>query len=49
MSIAIKITKTAQIRRLHAAGLSAEDIVKVAGYPSSIVRNALIVKRAFVK
>jgi hypothetical protein len=31
MSIAIKVPRAVRIRRLHATGLEAEDIVKVTG------------------
>lgn len=49
MGIAIKPPRAAQIRRLALLGLDAADIIKVTGYPASIVREALNVRRPIVK
>jgi hypothetical protein len=45
MSIAVKVSPAAQIRRLFETGLDAEDIVKLTGYAPIKVREALEVKR----
>ncbi len=49
MSIAIKVPRAVQIRRLHASGLEAADIVKLTGWPPAIVREALAVDRPIKK
>ena len=43
MGIAIKVPRAVQIRRLHASGLEATDIVKLTGWPPAVVREALAV------
>lgn len=45
MTIAIKVSPAAQIRRLYQTGLEPDDIVKLTGYPMIKVREALDVKR----
>ncbi|MBK1793530.1 hypothetical protein JHL21_03365 [Devosia sp. WQ 349] len=45
MGVAIKVSPSAQIRRLYDTGLDAEDIVKLTGYAPVVVRTALNVKR----
>jgi hypothetical protein len=49
MNIAIKVSPSAQIRRLHDTGLDADDIVKLTGYAPVVVREALAVKRPLKK
>lgn len=41
MSIAIKVPRAVNIRRLYATGLDADDIRKLTGYPAAIIREAL--------
>lgn len=41
MSIAAPVNKSAQIRKLHAEGLAAEDIAELTGYRLANVRAAL--------
>lgn len=41
MPIAVPVNKSAQIRKLHANGLTAEDIAEVTGYRLANVRAAL--------
>ncbi|WP_165603229.1 hypothetical protein [Devosia elaeis] len=41
MGVEIKVPRSVQIRRLHATGLEAADIVKLTGWPPAIVREAL--------
>ena len=41
MPIAAPVNKSAQIRKLHADGLTAEDIAKLTGYRLANVRAAL--------
>ena len=40
MSVAIKVPRAVQIRRLYDTGLDAEDIVKVTGWPRVVVKEA---------
>jgi len=49
MSILIKVSPAANIRRLAAIGLDAEDIVKLAGYHKTEVARALATKRPLKK
>lgn len=49
MSVWIKVSPAANIRRLAAIGLNAEDIVKLAGYPKTEVARALAAKRPLKK
>ncbi|MET3925530.1 putative transcriptional regulator [Devosia sp. 2618] len=49
MDMKIKPSKTVQIRRLFDTGLDAKDIVKLTGYPTSTVREALDVKKPMVR
>ncbi|MNL88045.1 hypothetical protein D3C87_2175190 [compost metagenome] len=41
MTIAIKVPRAVQIRRLYATGLNAADIGKVTGWKPAIVKEAL--------
>ncbi len=41
MSIAIKVPKAVEIRRLFDTGLEAEDIAKLTGYPLAKVREVI--------
>ncbi|MBJ6988200.1 hypothetical protein [Devosia sp. MC521] len=41
MGIAIKVSPAAQIRRLFATGLDADDIAHLTGYPAIKVKEAL--------
>lgn len=41
MAIEIKVPRAVQIRRLYDVGLDAKDIVKLTGFRSDAVRNAI--------
>lgn len=41
MSIAIKVPRAVNIRRLYDTGLDAQDIVKLTGYTPAVVNEAL--------
>lgn len=49
MSIEIRVSPSAQIRRLNQTGLNADDIIKVTGWPAVKVKAALAVKRPIKK